>query len=91
MPKAARGDGLGDVRVTGAAPILVVGTTGDPATPYGGAGAMVSRIAGSSLLTYESTEHTAYGTGRSTCIDAAVDAYLLDGVIPAAGTRCSPG
>jgi pimeloyl-ACP methyl ester carboxylesterase len=91
MPKAARGDGLGNVRVTGAAPILVVGTTGDPATPYGGAGAMVARIAGSGLLTYESTEHTAYGTGRSTCIDDAVDAYLVDRVMPAAGTRCSPG
>jgi pimeloyl-ACP methyl ester carboxylesterase len=91
MPKAARGDALGDVRVTGAAPILVVGTTGDPATPYGGAGAMVSRIAGSGLLTYESTEHTAYGTGRSACIDDAVDGYLVDRVMPAAGTRCSPG
>ena len=91
MPKPARGDKLGDVRVTGSAPILVVGTTGDPATPYAGAGAMVSRIAGAGLLTFESTEHTAYGSGRSTCIDDAVDAYLLDHVMPAAGTRCPPG
>lgn len=91
MPKPARGDKLGDVRVTGSAPILVVGTTGDPATPYAGAFTMVSRIAGSGLLTFESTEHTGYGTGRSTCIDDAVDAYLIDGVMPAAGTRCSAG
>jgi hypothetical protein len=69
MPKPARGDKLGDVRVTGAAPILVIGTTGDPATPYAGAETMVSRIAGAGLLTFESTEHTAYGSGRSTCID----------------------
>ena len=91
MPKPARGDKLGDVRVTGSAPILVVGTTGDPATPYAGANTVVSRIAGSGLLTFESTEHTAYGSGRSTCIDDAVDAYLIDGVMPAAGTRCSAG
>ena len=91
MPKPAKGDQLGDVTVKGAPPIVVVGTTGDPATPYAGAGAMVSRIAGSGLLTFESTEHTAYGTARSTCIDDAVDAYLVDLVMPPAGTRCSAG
>ena len=91
MPKPAKGDKLGDVTVKGAPPILVVGTTGDPATPYAGANAMVSRIAGSGLLTFESTEHTAYGTARSTCIDDAVDAYLVDLVMPPAGTRCSAG
>jgi hypothetical protein len=91
MPRPARGDKLGDVRVTGAAPILVIGTTGDPATPYAGAGTMVSRIEGAGLLTFESTEHTAYGSGRSACIDDAVDAYLLDRVMPAAGTRCPAG
>ena len=91
MPKPAKGDKLGDVRVTGAPPILVVGTTGDPATPYAGAQAIVGRIAGSDLLTFDSTEHTAYGSGRSTCIDDAVDAYLVDGRLPPAGTRCAPG
>jgi pimeloyl-ACP methyl ester carboxylesterase len=91
MPKPAKGDKLGVVSVTGAPPILVVGTTGDPATPYAGAVAMVAHIAGSELLTFESTEHTAYGTERSNCIDEAVDAYLVDGVMPPAGTRCSAG
>jgi pimeloyl-ACP methyl ester carboxylesterase len=91
MPRAARGDALGDVHVTGAAPVLVVGTTGDPATPYAGATAMVGRIAGSRLLTYDSTEHTAYGTGRSVCVDDAVDAYLVDQALPSAGARCAPG
>ena len=47
MPKPAKGDKLGVVSVTGAPPILVVGTTGDPATPYAGAIAMVAHIAGS--------------------------------------------
>ena len=91
MPKPAKGDKLGDVHVTGTPPVLVVGTTGDPATPYSGAYAVVSRIAGSGLLTFESTEHTAYASGRSPCIDDAVDAYLVDGVMPAPGTSCLRG
>ena len=90
MPKPAKGDKLGDVRVPGAPPILIVGTTGDPATPYAGAEAMVKRISGSQLLTFDSTEHTAYGRAISTCIDDAVDTYLVDGVMPAAGARCAP-
>jgi len=91
MPKAARYDQLGDVRVTNTSPIVVVGTTGDPATPYAGASAVLSRISNGVLLTFESTEHTAYGTQRSTCIDDNVDKYLVDGVPPPPGTRCSPG
>ncbi|HEY7104940.1 MAG TPA: alpha/beta hydrolase [Acidimicrobiia bacterium] len=91
MPEPARGDKLGDVRVAGTPPIVVIGTTHDPATPYPGAMAMVTRIAGSTLLTFDSTEHTAYGTQRSACIDDAVDAYFVDGTVPAPGTTCSAG
>jgi pimeloyl-ACP methyl ester carboxylesterase len=90
MPKPAKGDKLGDVRVRGTAPILVIGTTNDPATPYVGAEALVKRIQGSDLLTFESTEHTAFGRGISTCIDDAVTAYLVDGTVPPSGTRCGP-
>ena len=90
MPKPARADKLVDVKVTGAPPILVVGTTGDPATPYAGAQTMVGRIAGSQLLTFDSTEHTAFGRGISVCIDDAVDAYLVAGTLPAAGAHCAP-
>ena len=86
MPKPAKGDTLGAVRVTGAPPILVVGTTGDPATPYAGAETMVGRIAGSQLLTFDSTEHTAYTKNR--CIDRAVDDYLLAGTLPPLDTVC---
>ena len=50
MPKPAKGDTLGAVTAKGTPPILVIGTTGDPATPYAGAQAMVGRIAGSQLL-----------------------------------------
>ena len=71
--------------VRGAPPILVIGTTGDPATPYAGAQAMVARIAGSQLLTFDSTEHTAYGRAISTCIDDAVDTYLVERRVAARG------
>jgi pimeloyl-ACP methyl ester carboxylesterase len=90
MPKPAKGDKLGDVRVRGTAPVLVIGTTGDPATPYVGAEALVARIQDSELLTFESTEHTAFARGISPCIDDAVTAYLVDGTLPPPGTRCSP-
>jgi pimeloyl-ACP methyl ester carboxylesterase len=89
MPKPARGDKLGDVRVTGAPPVLVVGNTGDPATPYAGVEAVAARIQGSRLLTFDSVEHTAFGTGRNSCIDDAVDAYLVDGALPPPGTHCA--
>lgn len=90
MPKPAKGDKLGDLAVKGAPPVLVIGTTGDPATPYAGAQATVKKVAGSTLLTYDATEHTAYGSGRSSCIDDAVDRYLVDLTMPAPGTHCPP-
>ncbi len=86
LPRPAPGEEVGDVHVSGTPPILIVGTTGDPATPYAGAEDLAARVAGSRLLTFDSTEHTAYTKSR--CIDAAVDAYLLAGKVPAAGRRC---
>jgi pimeloyl-ACP methyl ester carboxylesterase len=71
----------------GAAPILVVGTVGDPATPYEWAQSLGSQLASGSLLTWEGSGHTAYGRGGR-CIDDAVEAYLIAGTIPADGSRC---
>jgi len=90
MPKPAKGDKLGAMTVRATLPILVIGTTGDPATPYAGAQALVGRITGSQLLTFDSTEHTGFGRGISACVDDAVDTYLLSGTLPAAGTHCAP-
>ena len=75
------------VAATGAAPILVVGTTRDPATPYESAQGLARQLDSGRLLTYDGDGHTAYRQG-SGCIDKAVDAYLLEGTVPAAGTRC---
>ncbi|MFR9795168.1 alpha/beta hydrolase [Streptomyces sp. MS06] len=76
------------IEASGAAPIVVVGTTRDPATPYRWARSLSRQLSSARLLTYEGDGHTAYGRG-SDCIDAAVDAYLLDGTPPARGKRCS--
>lgn len=72
---------------TTTAPILVIGTTYDPATPYRWAQALSRQLTTATLLTYRGDGHTAYG-GNSPCIDAAVNAYLLTGTPPAAGTVC---
>jgi pimeloyl-ACP methyl ester carboxylesterase len=86
LPRPPVTEQLGDVRADAAAPILVVGTTRDPATPFAGAQDLVTRLTGSRLLTFDSTEHTAYT--KNPCIDRAVDAYLLRGSLPADGTVC---
>lgn len=77
----------GVVTGEGAAPVLVVGTTGDLATPYEWAESLADQLSSGMLLTYDSTPHTAYRLG-SRCIDAAVDAYLLDGTLPEPDTVC---
>lgn len=70
------------------APMLIVGTRFDPATPYAWAQALNRQLPTSTLLTYEGNGHTAFGSG-SRCIDASVSEYLLRGTLPAAGARCS--
>ncbi len=72
----------------GAAPILVLGTVDDPATPYEWAQGLASQLSSGRLLTWEGTVHTAYNQG-SKCIDDKVEGYLLSGAVPAEGTRCT--
>jgi pimeloyl-ACP methyl ester carboxylesterase len=79
--------GLDDYSAQGAAPIVVIGTTNDPATPYAWAESLADTLSSGTLLTYEGEGHTAYGRSNS-CILDAVDAYLVDGTVPAEGTRC---
>lgn len=74
-------------RAPGSAPILVVGTTRDPATPYRWAQALARELQSGRLLTFEGDGHTAYRRG-SRCIDRAVDRYLVDGTLPPEGLRC---
>ena len=79
-----------DVSAPGAAPILVVGNTGDPATPYEGARKM-ARALGDGVgveMTYKGQGHGAYESDNK-CVRDAVNGYLLDGKVPPAGTVCS--
>ncbi|MDH6578967.1 alpha/beta hydrolase [Kitasatospora sp. MAP5-34] len=76
------------VRAAGAAPIVVIGTTRDPATPYAWAQSLATQLESGRLLTYDGDGHTAYGRHNS-CVDDAVNRYLLGGDAPAAGTRCA--
>ncbi|MEU0571316.1 alpha/beta hydrolase [Nonomuraea sp. NPDC005983] len=75
------------LRAKGAAPIVVVGTTRDPATPYKWAQAMASQLSSGVLLSFDGDGHTAYRSGSS-CVDEAIDHYLIDGVPPKNGTTC---
>lgn len=76
------------IEAKGAAPIVVVGTTRDPATPYRWAQSLARQLSSARLLTYEGDGHTAYGRG-SACIDSTINTYLLDGTPPDDGKRCS--
>lgn len=66
--------------------VLVVGTTGDPATPISGAKHLAALLGSGDLLIWQGDGHTAYP--KTDCITNAVDAYLIDVKAPAAGTTC---
>ncbi|WP_073947229.1 alpha/beta hydrolase [Streptomyces kebangsaanensis] len=79
-----------DVSAPGSAPILVVGNTGDPATPYQGARRMADAL-GKGVgveLTWKGQGHGAYNS-KNKCVQDTVNGYLLDGKLPAAGTVCA--
>lgn len=72
----------------GAKPIVVIGATGDSATPYQQAVDMAEQLESGVLVTYDGFGHATYG-GKSTCIDNLVVAYLVKGTVPADGTKCT--
>lgn len=75
------------ITAPGAAPILVLGTTGDPSTPHAWAVAVASQLESGVLVTRTGEGHTAFNKG-DTCVDAAVEQYLVDGVVPPADVTC---
>ena len=77
----------GPFRAAGAPPILLVGTTGDPATPYPEARSLAGQLASGVLLTWRSYTHGAY-EGSSTCVHEAVDDYLVNLTLPEPGRVC---
>jgi pimeloyl-ACP methyl ester carboxylesterase len=75
------------VHAPGAAPIIVVGTTGDPATPYQGAVALAEQLESGVLITYDGEGHTAYGRSNM-CVDRAIDRFFVEGEVPQDGLTC---
>ena len=78
---------VGPITAEGAPPILLVGGTNDPATPYAWAQSVHRQLAGSVLLTRRGNGHVSYD--KSACIQAAEDAYMISLTLPAPGTVCS--
>jgi pimeloyl-ACP methyl ester carboxylesterase len=74
-------------RAAGAPPIMVVGTTGDPATPQAWAEALAGQLEHGVLVLRRGAEHVAYY--YSACVRRLADAYLVDGHAPASGTVCA--
>ena len=77
-----------NVHAEGAPPILVVGTTGDPATPYKWSEALAEQLDSAQLITWQGNAHVAYPRGNK-CITKAVDGFLLDGQLPEDNLTCT--
>jgi len=71
----------------GAGPILVIGTTNDPATPYSSSVSLAKQLSSGVLITHEGEGHTVYNQGVA-CVDDVVDAYFVSGTVPAADPMC---
>jgi pimeloyl-ACP methyl ester carboxylesterase len=71
----------------GAPDVLIISTTGDPATPYEWGVALSEQLESAHLISYNGEGHTAYNKSNS-CVDDAVDAYFVSGTVPAADPSC---
>jgi len=77
----------GPVRGEGANPVVILGTTGDPATPYNWSVSLNEQLENSVLLTLVGEGHLAYDE-RVTCINDPVDTYFVTGDLPEDGLTC---
>ena len=75
-----------EITGAGAGPIMVVGNTGDPATPYEGSRVMAETLEDGFFVSVEADTHTAYGLNA--CIDTAIEDYLVDLVVPVGELTC---
>lgn len=71
----------------GAAPILVIGTSNDPATPYSWAVSLSKQLESGVLISVEGEGHTAYN-GSNRCVDEVVDNFFLEGTVPDDDPEC---
>ena len=76
-----------EITAAGSAPILVVGTTDDPATPYIWAEALAKQLQNGHLVTYKGEGHTAYNKSNA-CVNGAVDDFFVNGTVPREDPKC---
>ena len=76
------------ISAQGAPPIMVVGTTHDPATPYVMSQNLAKELSSGVLVTWDGWNHTAYSKSGSKCVATAVEGYFLRNVVPAADLQC---
>lgn len=76
-----------DIDAEGAAPILVLGTTRDPATPMKWAESLADQLEPGVLVRRDGDGHTAYNAGND-CVDTIVEDYLIEGEVPEDPTSC---
>ena len=74
------------VNAPAAPPVVVIGTTRDPATPYTWAQALAKQLVHATLLTHNGDGHTVYRVGAPGCITGPVDSYLISLKVPATAT-----
>ncbi len=77
----------GPVSAAGSAPIVVIGTTRDPATPYEWAKVLAGQLESGIFVSHDGDGHTVYGDGNQ-CIDRLVEDYLVNGEPPRDGVEC---
>ena len=66
---------------------MVIGTTGDPATPLSSTEAMADALEDGRLVVVEAEQHTGYGVND--CVVDLVSDYLVDRIAPDDGTECA--
>ena len=76
-----------EIHAEGAAPIMVVGTTRDPATPLVWAEALAEQLESGVLVRRDGDGHTGYLAGND-CVDSAVESYLVSGKVPSETVDC---
>jgi len=87
-PYEYRGGQHGKLTGAGANPVVIVSTTGDPATPYAEGVKLADDLESGVLVTFDGEGHTAYSQYGDQCVVDAVDGYLLRGIVPKDGTWC---
>lgn len=86
-PVKSANSGPHTISAKGSGPIVVVGTTRDPATPYEWSVQLRKELANARLLTFDGDGHTAYARSNS-CVDNAINDYYTQGTLFDDGLRC---